>query len=85
MKAPCIATQLSSQVNSSEARNKKMLLKQLSSLRFLLRQGLAIRGHNEQEGNLYQILKHRCDNVPELQQWLSDNKYLSHDIVNEMM
>ena len=57
MKAPCIATQLSSQVNSTQARNKKMLLKQLSSLRFLLREGLAIRGHNEQEGNLYWVLK----------------------------
>ncbi|PIK55578.1 putative zinc finger MYM-type protein 1-like [Apostichopus japonicus] len=35
---------------------RQMLLKQLDCLRFLLRQGLAIRGHKEIEGNLRQLL-----------------------------
>ena len=35
---------------------QRMLLKQLSSLKYLLRQGLAIRGHSEMEGNLRMIM-----------------------------
>ena len=47
----------------SEAHKKEqdmrvqMLLKQLSSLKYLLRQGLAIRGHDDREGNMLQLLK----------------------------
>jgi hypothetical protein len=52
-----------------------MLLKQLSSLKYLLRQGLAIRGHTENEGNIMQLLMLRCEDIP---QWLIAKKYLSH-------
>lgn len=38
------------------AENREMLLKVLSSLQFLLRQGLAVRGHTEAEGRLMQPL-----------------------------
>ena len=34
--------------------HRQMLLTQLSTLRYLLRQGMAIRGHHEEEGNLAQ-------------------------------
>ena len=33
----------------------QMLLKQLSWLKYLLRQGLAIRGHDDNEGNLIRL------------------------------
>ena len=36
-----------------QERRRKMLLKQLSSLKFLLRQGLAVRGHIECEAICY--------------------------------
>jgi hypothetical protein len=49
-------------------------LKQLSSLKYL---GLAIRGHDEKEGNLMQLLKLRGEDDSQLQTWLSDGKYLS--------
>ena len=62
-----------------------MLKIQLSSLRFLLRQGLAIRGHEEWEGNLFQLLLLRKEECPELQQWIESKKYLSSDIINEMI
>ena len=62
-----------------------MLLKQLSSLRYLARQGLAIRGHSENEGNLMQLLLLHCEDNPQLKQCLVAKKYLSHDILNEQI
>ena len=49
----------------------------------LLCQGLSIRGHTEQEGNLMQLLRLRSDDDPRLKEWIKDSKYLSVDIVNE--
>ena len=46
MQAPTIRSQLVSQAKKNQAENRSMLLKQLSSLKFLLRQGLAIRKHD---------------------------------------
>ncbi len=52
LKHPSIDAQLSTQVKHAQELHYKMLHIQLSSLRFLLQQGLAIRGHEEMEGNL---------------------------------
>ena len=68
-----------------QAKRRKMLLKQLSSLRFLLRQGLAVRGHEEGEGNLLQLLVLQSEDDPDLSSWLRDRKYLSPDILNEQI
>lgn len=62
-----------------------MFLKLLTSLDFLLRQGLPIRGHNEQEGNLLQLLECRALDVKGLREWIGTNRYLSHDIINEII
>ena len=78
-------SQLSNQAKQEQKLNRNMLLKQLSSLRYLLRQGLAIRGHVEIEGNLMQLLRLHCEDIPRLKQWLQAKKYLSHDIVNEQI
>ena len=52
---------LSSTLAKEKADNRQCLLKVLSSLRFLVRQDSAIRGHDEKDGNLYQLLKLRCE------------------------
>ena len=57
----------------------------LSSLQYLMRQGLAVRGHTEEEGNLYQLLKCRSDDIPGLLNWLNDGQYLSHEITDELI
>ena len=64
-----------------------MLLHVLSTVRYLARQGLAFRGHNDDASNFMQLLKLRCDDIPEMRQWLENNsrKYASHDIQNEMV
>ena len=53
----------------------------------LCRQGLAYRGHNDDTSNFIQLLKLRCDDIPDMRQWLENKgrKYTSHDIQNEMV
>ena len=57
LQGPSVAAQLSTALQRDQADRRGMLLKQLNSLRYLLRQGLALRSHKESEGNLIQLLK----------------------------
>ena len=63
---------------------RQMLLMQLSSLKYLL-QGLAIRGHEDIEGNLLQLLSFRSSDCSQLNAWIKERKYLSPQIVNEQI
>ena len=51
-----------------------MLFKLLRAIRFLAKQGLAFRGHNESaeafQGNLYQLLLLQAEECPEMNVWL---------------
>ncbi|CAF4696148.1 unnamed protein product, partial [Rotaria magnacalcarata] len=51
---------------------------------YLLRQGLALRGHDEENSNLIQLLKLRSGDSEYLNEWLKNKKYFSHDIINEI-
>ena len=52
-----ISTQLSRQYGIEMAKNRSMLLKFLSCIKFLARQGLPFRGHNDDsDSNLIQLL-----------------------------
>lgn len=54
---PSLPERFSAEIRHSQEMRRNALLRQLSCLRFLLRQGLAVRGHNnDQEGNLKQLL-----------------------------
>lgn len=58
----------------------------LSSLRYLARTGQAVRGLNNDEGNLHFLLQERCEDVPSLRTWLEKrNNYLDGKIQNEML
>ena len=81
---PSVAAQVSHQLLINRKHRREMLMKVLSSLKFLLQQGLPICGHKEEDGNLLQLLKCRSEDVQGLERWLDDGKYLSH-IINEMM
>ena len=56
LKPDSVHTLLCRHALSDQKLHRDMLLKQLSTLRYLLRQGMAIRGHDELEGNLTQLL-----------------------------
>ena len=85
MHVPSIVAQLSVEAHLIQAEYWNMLLKQLHSLRYLLRQRLPIRGHKEEEGNLVQLLEMQSTDCPQLKHWIRDAHYLSHDIINEMV
>ncbi len=60
----------------------------LSSVWFLARQGLALRGHNSDEsGNLVQLLKLRAQDKPEMLKWLEkkSQKHVSPENQNERL
>lgn len=80
---------VSSQLNDAHAkasdRHYAGLLKLISSLKYLIQQGLAIRGHDDLEGNLRQLMELRAEDCPIIKEWLSSNSYMSHDIINEII
>ena len=80
-----IGVQLSAAHQKLQASRRQALLKQLYALRFLLHQGIAIRGHTEAEGNLQQLLNAWTFDDSNMKSWLEANKYLSHIIVNEQI
>ena len=82
---PTIVEQLSVQAAKTQAENKRMLLKLIRSLKFLLRQRLAIRGHSDTEGNLFQLLSLRGEDDPPLKRWLQQQQYMPHDVCNEII
>ena len=64
------------------------LLKILSNVKFLARQGLPLRGHgDESDSNFHQLLKLRSEDDPRVKTWLSKKteKYTSADVQNEML
>ena len=62
-----------------------MVITELRSIQFLSRQGLPLRGHREDEGNFVQLLKSKSYAKPRLNGWLENGKYLSPEIVSEIL
>ena len=85
---PDVAEMLSSELARQKADNRHCLLKILSNLRFLARQGLANRGSgDDKDSNFTQLLKLRSEDDGRIMDWLSKktDKYASHDMQNEML
>ena len=82
---PFVSVQLDTQHKKEQAVRRAMFLLVLSSLKYLVRQGLALRNHNEIEGNLMQLLLLCTSAHPELKGYINDGKYLSHDVLNELV
>ncbi|CAF1284178.1 unnamed protein product [Didymodactylos carnosus] len=61
-----------------------MLLIEVECIRYLLRQGLALRGHVDDDGNFTQLLKLREVVVNDFSSWIKEGNYLSHDILHEL-
>jgi len=79
--------------NLSIAKLKEMkqsrtaLLKIISSLLYLTRQGMDLRGHTDDNSNFYQLLKLRSKDSKELEGWLMRTKikWISHEVQNEIL
>ena len=83
MEQPAILLQLKTQLKKDQAAQRDLLVITLTSLQYLVRQGLPIKRHEEIEGNLTQLLL-RAKNYG-LKQYVDNGNYLSHEIINEMI
>ena len=83
-----IAEQLSSQHEAEKLTRKEILLKILSSVRYLARQGLPLRGDGDDKNSkLYGLLVTRGEDDLEVLRWIEQKhgwKYTSHGMQNEI-
>ena len=82
---PTIASQLSSQIQKAQKTRRDGLIMQLKCIKYLTRQGLAIRGNHEEEGNLRQLLLTWSENHECIKNWIKENRFTSHQAVNEQI
>ena len=82
---PGIDAHLNSQHKLELKTRRDSFLILMSSLQYLLRQGLAIRGHEDMEGNLMQLLLLRAKDNRGLQKFISERCYLSAEITTELI
>ena len=90
---PDVVDMVSTEAEKIRLKNRQMLLKILTNVRFLARQALPLRGNWDKKSkleidlNFHQLLLLRCENEKELQTWLdqSTEKYTSPTMQNEML
>jgi Domain of unknown function (DUF4371)/hAT family C-terminal dimerisation region len=82
-----IGGRLSLAYKKETAQNREMFLHILRSIRYLGRQGIALRGHNDTESNFVQLLKLYGQTDCRFENWLNRNdcKYTSPDCQNECL
>ena len=84
-----IGNLMNTQVAADQEFHRCMLFKLLWAIRFLAKQGLVFRGHNESseafQGNLYQLLLLQAEECPEMNVWLQKREYISPKISNEII
>ena len=72
-----IATLLNNECAALQKFCRSMLMTVLYCIRYLARQGLPLRGHNDDiEGNLYQVLLLQADDNHHMREWISKREYL---------
>ena len=82
---PTIESQLASQLEKAQMIRRQGLMLQLRAIVFLARQGIAIRGHSEQEGNLHQLMQAWGKDNDIFSTYLKENRYSCHQFVNELL
>ena len=87
-----VGSKLSRAYEEKRAQNRKCLLAIISTVRFLARQGLALRGahidgNGEADSNFMQLLFLRNKDIPDLDKWLqrAQDRFTSHDIQIELL
>ena len=76
-----IDLQLERRLAAEQAEAKNCLRKIFTSIKYLARQALPLRGHQEERGNLYQFMKLRAADSDGLKKWLQQRRsYTSHEL-----
>lgn len=76
-----INAQLSSVLATAQEEARSNLLKILSSVKYLAQQGLALRGHGNEEGNFHYLLVLKAEDDPALGHWLKRNHSYTSPVV----
>src|SRR6218665_2600830 len=91
MKEPTVnsTAQLSEHIQQNQLDNRSAMTGVIQAIQLLVRQGLALRGHDEKEGNLRELLRYTGKRCPQLASWLSRpknvTKFLSPTSQNEII
>lgn len=83
-----VGDMLSKAYSEQKKLNGRMLMIILQNIQHLGRQGLALRGHNDEESNFTQLLKLRSHDQPDIGEWLArkgGDKYTSPEIQYELL
>ena len=81
-----ISRQLQRQLTAEQAEARNCLRKIFTSIEYLARQALPLRGHQEDRGNFIQLLNLRVADSDALKKWLEKRRsYTSHEVQNEML
>ena len=85
LKAPSIGSQLDNGNKKQQQAARKSVIKIFTSVRYLLRQGLALRGHTENEGNFLQLFKLLADDDSDLRLYMKrKTSFVSPQAQNEI-
>ncbi|XP_053323828.1 zinc finger MYM-type protein 1-like [Spea bombifrons] len=81
-----INAQLSLQIQQQQNDAWLCLIKIVQTIALLAKQGLPLRGHDDNDGNFKQFLLARADDLPYLKKWITHKmEYMSPDIQNEIL
>jgi hypothetical protein len=80
---PDVACQIDDQHQKQQHLRRSGLIAHLNTMKTLLRQGLAIRSHQDEESNIFQFNKDKAKDNTGLHFLMSENQYFSHDILSE--
>ncbi|XP_028407534.1 uncharacterized protein LOC114530150 [Dendronephthya gigantea] len=80
---PTLDIQIDSQIKEQQRLRRQGLVAHLNTLKTLLRQGVAIRGHTDEDSNIIQFNKDKAIDHEGLNLLLKENQYMSHDILVE--
>ena len=78
-----IECQFNDYTKEKQRLRRQGLIPHLNTLKTLLRQGIAIRGHTDENSNIYQFNKDKANDNEGLNLLMKENQYLSHEILSE--
>ncbi len=82
---PTVESQLNAEVKNQQQKRRAGLVLQMRAIQYLTRQGIALQGHAESEGNLMQLMLTLSKEDDIVRGWLKEKRYTSPQIVNELL
>lgn len=81
MNSQSISSQLQRSLDDVQSKHRRSLVHQIKCIRYLLRQGIAVRNDHSGGSNLTEMLRLLCSESA----WIAEGKYQSPEIINEII